>query len=107
MIDIPITRVQLLAPPEVRETRKCEDCAFYYYDDCGDHCNLGKDCYERNVYEDEPYYKTYRVCILLPCKSNFTPEEIQVILEDVLELELYFQSYSNGIEYITIAGVND
>jgi hypothetical protein len=92
MIDIPITRVQLLAPPEVRETRDCWDCAFWYCVDGGFivDCLLGRD------------YKNYP-----PCKYNFTPEEMKIILDDVLDLELYFRSYSNGIEYITVAGVND
>jgi len=92
MIDIPITRIQLLAPSEVRENRTCWDCVFWFSVDDGfiADCALGKD---------------YRDCP--PCKMNFTPEEMKIILTDVNELELFFKSYSNGIEYVTLSKCND
>ena len=99
MIDIPITRIQLLAPPEIRENRKCNACAFHYVDVCGNGCKFELDSCTRsqhvNIYKNLDYK-------IPPCKMNFTPEEMKVILADVHELELFFKSYSNGIEYVTI-----
>jgi hypothetical protein len=80
--------IQLVAPSEVRETRECDDCAFHYHEyDYGDFCNLGLPLYQA-------------------CKMNFTPEEMKIILDEVLETEK-FMNHPCVIEYLTLSGCID
>jgi hypothetical protein len=70
MINNPI-RIQLLALPEVRKNRTCEECVFYYHEfDYGDFCNL-----------DFPLHES--------CKMNFILEEMKLLLDDIIKEENY------------------